>query len=232
MKRALLLAALFGALLWAAPSGAAESPAPGAVARERLWEIVSAPFRRRALPEPPPAHTRVARGVAVRRAMRSPFMVPVGEGGGATLLPSKGPGKILSLEEGTKLIALAGKDLDRMEQALETGPWDKLAKEVDALSTKLASSIFPNRAQRLQAQALSARALSTRQRVGLRQAFAKLNPRVTFIIWSPEGRSLAVVNRRVMHPGETLAPGVVLSEIGAQDVTFDLQGEKIVVGLR
>ncbi len=212
---------------------ARSAPAPERSKTEagQLWEQVSAPFRKGSLLGPLPGHRSVAGAVAGRRMLRSPFAPPVGE------IPEAlqgGPrsAKSLTPAEGRALLIQAAAELRQLEDALESGVGDKSLKSLDALNARLSASLFPNRDLRAEAQALSASVAALKHRVELRMSFLRQNPRVTFIIWSPDGRSLAVINRRVMHEGDPMGPGVTLAQITQHEVVFELEGERIAVGLK
>ena len=185
-----------------------------------------------AAPPPPAGHLEAAKAIPARRALRSPFQVPLEGGDYVPAAKGKAAPKRLSPKEGQELLAWTTQEVARLENGLETLRGDKAGKELDGLDAKLSAAILPNAQQRDEAQALSARLEALRRRLSIRQTFARLNPRVTFIVCSPQGNSLAVVNRRVLRKGDALAPGISVSEITPQAVTFELQGEHIEVGLR
>ena len=196
-----------------------------------LWRILSGPFRRQSVSEPP-GHTTVAGAVAARRSRRSPFAVP------ASVQQRTGkagaPNKVVSRDEAKTMLADTAERLRSVEDLFQGGALDKASKELDALGSRLSATVFPDREMRLQAEGLSERIGGLRRRAAVRLAFAKLNPQVTFIICASgeAGKSLAVVNQRILHPGDDLAGGLKISRIAPHEVVFALEGEEIAVGLK
>jgi hypothetical protein len=149
---------------------------------------------------------------------------PVGSGAGK--------GTLLSAAAGGKLLEETEISLERAGEGLDTQSLDALTKELDGLDRRLADSVFSDRDQRLKAQALSERLRALKHRVEIRTAFTKRSLRVTFIICAPGGKSLAVVNQRILREGEALGPGLAVARIEAQAVVFRVESEEISVGLQ
>lgn len=231
MRRSFPVVAMFLAL---AASGARNAPAAEDRTKEgagRIWEILSSPFKRRPVADIP-GHRRVAAKAAQRRGRLSPFTVPVQGAENRPVGSGTGKGTLLSTTAGRQVLEETEASLVRAGEALDTQSLDAMARELDALDRHLADAVFSDRDQRLKAQMLSERLRSLKHRVEIRTAFAKRDLRVTFIICSPEGRSLAVVNRRILREGEELAPGLAVARIGPQEVVFRVESEEVSVGLQ
>ena len=197
-----------------------------------LWRNLSGPFRRQAV-SVPPSHTAVAAAVAARRARRSPFMVPMAvqprSGKGGPL-----PNKLLSRDQAKQMLQDTSSRLAAVEEMFQNGAVDKAAKELDSLNSRISATVFPDLELRHQGEDLSERITRLKRRATVRMAFAKLNPQVTFIICASqeEGKSLAVVNQRIIHPGDPLPGGLKIARITPHEVVFALEGEEIAVGLK
>ncbi len=215
----------------AAPEAMTEGEAKG-----NLWREASAPFRHRARPARPPGHLSVADGVQRRRSLRSPFSPPSGD---APLYTKGAPARtrVMSLAEGSLLLDEISHQIQALAESVDSSPPDRILKSADALRARLASATLTSKAQRAKVAALTETLTKLIGRLERRAAFAALNPRVRFIIWSPDvdagkTKSLAVINQRVLHEGDVLVPGVTVSAISQHEVTFDLGGEQVAVGLK
>ena len=229
MPALLILILAAAAAVGAGPQAPAQDGDPG-----RLWREASAPFRRRPKPARAQGHLSgpVAEAARKRRTLRSPFTPPAGD----LPLPVKGrpaAAKTLGTAEGSLLLDEAEQQLKTLAESMDAGPPDRALKSAQALGARLAAVILASKSQRDRAAAITAALAGLQGRLERRAAFAALNPRVRFIIFSPEkGRSLAVVNQRVLHEGDTLVPGVTVGGISQHQVTFDLGGEQVAVGLK
>ena len=237
MSRAFQFMAMAMALALAA-SGLRSLPAAEDVTKEeakegtgRIWEILSAPFRRRPVPDIP-GHRKVGAKVAQRRTRLSPFVVPVQGAETQPVGAGAGKGTLLSTTAGRQVLEETEVALARAGEALDTQSLDALAKELDGLDRRLADAVFSDRDQRLKAQVLSERLRALKHRVEIRTAFAKRSLRVSFIICAPEGKSLAVVNQRILREGEELVPGLAVARIEPREVVFRVESEEVAVGLQ
>ncbi len=228
MRRALPVLATFLVL---AASGATAAEDGTKEGTGRLWEILSAPFKRRPVTDVP-GHRKVGTKAAQRRTRLSPFVVPVQGAENQQAGKGAGKGTLLSATAGRQVLEDTEAALARAGEDLDTQSLDALAKELDGLDRRLVDSVFSDRDQRLKAQALSARLKGLKHRVEIRTAFAKRDLRVTFIICAPDGKSLAVVNQRILREGEELASGLAVARIEPRGVVFRVESEEISVGLQ
>ncbi len=222
-------------LLALAMDAAAPAPQP-AEGQGKLWREASAPFRRRAQTSRPTGHLAATDSIQKRRALRSPFSPPAGDLPDLKKLPPKA--KVVGIAEGSLLLEEIEQQIGKLSESMDGAPPDRLLKTADALGSRLAALLLSSKPQREKAETLSASLAEVRGRLERRAAFAALNPRVKFIIWAPEGqgegagKSLAVVNQRVLHEGDVLVPGVTVGKILQHEVRFDLGGEQVAVGLK
>lgn len=238
MSRAALMAAALAALLAVAPARLraeerTEERAGAPAAQDgRLWSLLSGPFRRRPAAEVP-GHLQVADAARRRHATPSPTAVPVKGADLMALAGGKaGGGKLLNRVSGQKLLDAVEAGLAAAESDFGSGALDVLGKRLEALEKQLVDSVFAEREQRVRAQALQDRVRALAQRVAIRVAFARRNPRVTFIVWAPDAKSVAVVDQQVVREGQEIAKDLVVARIDTNEVTFRFQGEEIAVGLR